>query len=103
MDSLIAAAARALGVGDAVGARREQCPPHRPGERRSARAARDAARHRRQRARVGRRRQVLLRRRIDRQGTRREATESAYAERTFALISALGVPAEAERAGHRGS
>ena len=35
-----------------LGRRRERHPPHRPGERRGARAARDAVRRRRQRARV---------------------------------------------------
>ena len=43
-----------------LGRRRERDPPHRPGERRRARAPGDAARHRRQRPRVRRRGPVLL-------------------------------------------
>ena len=58
-----------------LGRGRERYPPHRPGERRRARAAGDAARHRRQRARVRRGRPFLLRRRSERKGPRRATSE----------------------------
>ena len=58
-----------------LGRRRERHPPNRPGERRRARAAGDAARHRRQRDGVRRGKPFLLRRRIERQGPRRATSE----------------------------
>ena len=59
-----------------LGRRRERAAPHRSAQRRGAGAARHAGRHRRVRARVRRRRPLLLRRRTERQGARRAPAEA---------------------------